>query len=243
MIKFSKKWEGVVDNTGLQEYGEMLAAACRDIYEGHDRLSKLPVYFIAHSFGGLVVEQALLLGIGVDQDLDYTVDPAAGILFMGTPHRGSQLATWGYQMRKLTPPRIRAETRSGFKELKKDSNVCTVVENQFRTEAQHGKLKHIKQFSFYETIVMPGFAKLIVPKSSAVLPAEPSSPIHGTHISMVQFEGKLDPEYARVKNQLISWKLPVGRKVSGEGSVLILPVEKLQGQIEDVSPGISMLIA
>jgi hypothetical protein len=189
-----------------------------------------------------VVEQALLLGIGVDQTLRYIVDQTAGILFMGTPHDVAELSKWGSHMRKTIPAHIRAAIRPVLEVLTTTSDACQVVEIQFRKESQYGKLSHIKLFSFYETTIMRGFAREIVPKRSAVLPTVPNCPIVGTHVSMVQFEGKIDSEYAKVKNQLIDWTILVGGEVPG-GSVLILPVEKLQGQIEDVSQGISMLIA
>lgn len=55
-----------------------------------------PLIFIGHSLGGLVIQKALLHS---DESPDVLsndiVDSTAGVIFLGTPHRGSTLAIWG----------------------------------------------------------------------------------------------------------------------------------------------------
>ncbi|KAH7383979.1 hypothetical protein BKA66DRAFT_570163 [Pyrenochaeta sp. MPI-SDFR-AT-0127] len=52
------------------------------------------IIFIAHSLGGLVCEEALNLS-SKRQDLASILPNTFGVIFMGTPHGGSQLAAWG----------------------------------------------------------------------------------------------------------------------------------------------------
>jgi hypothetical protein len=50
--------------------------------------------FVAYSLGGLVREEALNLS-RKRQDLVSILPSTLGIIFMGTLHRGSRLASWG----------------------------------------------------------------------------------------------------------------------------------------------------
>lgn len=55
-----------------------------------------PIIFIGHSLGGLVIQKALLHSDGSPDELySDVVNSTAGVVFLGTPHRGSNLASWG----------------------------------------------------------------------------------------------------------------------------------------------------
>ena len=56
-----------------------------------------PIVFVAHSLGGLVVKQALIEARKQthDPDLLDIHDSTHAVIFFGTPHRGSDLASWG----------------------------------------------------------------------------------------------------------------------------------------------------
>jgi hypothetical protein len=58
-----------------------------------DRPRDRPLIFIGHSFGGIVIEQALVSAI--NQGFEHVAIATAGILFLGTPHRGSAASKWG----------------------------------------------------------------------------------------------------------------------------------------------------
>jgi hypothetical protein len=58
-----------------------------------------PLIFVVHSLGGLVVKTALLHANEARTQstthISAVVDSTHGMLFMGTPHRGSEQAQWG----------------------------------------------------------------------------------------------------------------------------------------------------
>ena len=58
---------------------------------------KRPIVFVAHSLGGLVVKQALIEARKQTHDLELLdiYDSTHAVIFFGTPHRGSDLASWG----------------------------------------------------------------------------------------------------------------------------------------------------
>ena len=53
-----------------------------------------PLIFVGHSFGGIVIEEAITDSIS-DKDRGYLAMSTVGIVFLGTPHRGSASAKWG----------------------------------------------------------------------------------------------------------------------------------------------------
>lgn len=210
VVKFAKDW-GNASTEGLKSYGQALALAVRNELQNQ---AGRPIYFLPHSLGGLVVEQALLESIGSDVSLHTVAEWTAGILFFGVPHQGSHLAKWGSALRKLIPQSIRSSNKKVIDVLKTDSQVCQNLDEDFQKEAKHGKLKSIKLFSFYETRKLPGFSNLVVPEKSAVLKADFKCAIEGDHKSMTRFTGPNDPEYCKVKGQLIYWLLPENAAVA-----------------------------
>jgi len=135
-------------------------------------------------------------------------------LFFGVPHQGSHLAKWGSALRKLIPQSIRSSNKKVIDVLKTDSQVCQNLDEEFQQEAKHRELKHIRLFSFYETRKLPGFTNLVVPEKSAVLKADFKCAIEGDHKSMTRFTGPTDPEYGKVRGQLISWLQPENTPVA-----------------------------
>lgn len=49
-----------------------------------------PLIFIGHSFGGLVIEQAITKANSAEGSYEYLVNSLGGILLLGVPHRGSK---------------------------------------------------------------------------------------------------------------------------------------------------------
>jgi hypothetical protein len=76
---------------GLCRYRKALAYA---ISNSRPNKAKRPLFFIAHSLGGLVTEQALLVSLEPNEPRLQSIPACtAGIVFMGTPHSRSYLAT------------------------------------------------------------------------------------------------------------------------------------------------------
>lgn len=88
---------------------------------------------VAHSLGGLVVEKALNLSRGaVEKALRQVEQEAAGVVFLGVPHCGADLAAWacmGTRMVKL----IRHANKAIVEVLRPSSEVLREVEIGFRS--------------------------------------------------------------------------------------------------------------
>jgi hypothetical protein len=202
----------VAGSNGLLDHGNSLAHAVVALRQTIDQTRAL--IFVAHSLGGLVCEQALLVSnkAGADTRLRSVAEFTRGIVFMGTPHRGSDLASWGHNLAKHLS-RFRSVNRKLVKTLEVDSDILRAVEEDFQKMVlTPGYLTKIKVFCFYEEIGMTGFGK-IVSKDSAILPQYPNASIHANHRGMTQFKGANDSGYVAVSSLLSNWvedlKLPV----------------------------------
>ena len=62
-----------------------------------------PIVFVAHSLGGLIVKQALIEARKQTHDLDLVdiYDSTHAVIFFGTPHRGTDLASWGFLLSNI----------------------------------------------------------------------------------------------------------------------------------------------
>jgi hypothetical protein len=84
-----KLW-GMAGSNNLRGHGKDLAFAVSD--RRRDCRSR-PIVFVAHSLGGLVCQQTLLICVEGDRNLEKVFKSTLGVIFMGTPHAGSDLAT------------------------------------------------------------------------------------------------------------------------------------------------------
>jgi len=51
--------------------------------------------FIGHSFGGLVIEQAIVIANSAGGPYEYLINSLGGVLLLGVPHRGSKTQSLG----------------------------------------------------------------------------------------------------------------------------------------------------
>jgi len=60
-----------------------------------------PIIFIGHSFGGIVIEQAVVTARLTGSLYEPLVDMIGGIILLGTPHQGSDMQKWGSLLARL----------------------------------------------------------------------------------------------------------------------------------------------
>ena len=140
-----------------------------------------PIIFVVHSLGGLVCEQvkicsnhrrmlkrltkfeALLICRGAAEVyMQKVLDCTSGIVFMGTPHVGADLAKWASIFTSLSAV-VRRNARELVDVLKPGSEVLAALQQEFHTmlDARREALKpRIKIFCFFEEIPVMG-AKVI----------------------------------------------------------------------------------
>jgi len=211
-FEYDSKWFEDPDHVTLRDCARRLLR-CLVLDRSHGRQSRMcstrrkrPLVFIGHSFGGLVIKQALVFAnkIGTHEtdyeDFQSIVKATAGIVFLGTPHRGSNFAEWGFwkamtgQMLgyKAYPQQLKAlqidSTTSILQELNED----------FRSIRNSDNLLNLRVVCFYETKEVP--LGIVVSKESACLDDAVCEGLAANHMEMNKFTGKDD--YPLVKNQL-----------------------------------------
>lgn len=146
--------------------------------------------------GGLVVKQAYILGRS-DSAYREIVESISAILFLSTPHRGSDLA----EIFQRTLKALNPNSNFYISELRSKSKTIETLNDQFRHIAPK-----LDILSFYETRqTFVGGAKLmVVEKASAILgyPDEIPIPLNADHHNVCKFDNPQDPNYISIRNGL-----------------------------------------
>lgn len=168
--------------------------------EGERRLDigSAPIIFVAHSMGGLIVKKAFILGQN-DEHYRELIRAVSGIVFLSTPHRGSNLAE---VLNKILSACIFAfSPKQYISELNINSPTLQEINEQFRNLAPNVSL-----VSFYETLktAIGPSQVMVLQKDSSILgyPGEISKPLDADHHDVCKYTSQQDPNYISVRNIL-----------------------------------------
>lgn len=150
-----------------------------------------PLIFIAHSLGGIVCKDALLLSSRSDETIVQTVfNDTLGLMFMGTPHTGASLAWWAKV--PATALGVVKSTNKNLLDILETSNETLArIQNEFlqKVQSKINTTHEIHIACFYETLPMHHFQQ-IVSSDSAILPGFNHISLHADHKNMVKFRSK-----------------------------------------------------
>ncbi|KAK2803364.1 hypothetical protein FQN50_007023 [Emmonsiellopsis sp. PD_5] len=173
-----------------------------------------PIIFVAHSMGGIVVQEALTKShASSDAHVEDVYRATFGISFMSTPCRGSGLAFWASiggkflsTMKRTNGPLLRI--------LKQGSEVLDGIQERFhalvhkRQDAAFRQMENlsypIRIHCFFEELSLKAVGK-VVERESACMDGWPSSSIHANHMDMVRFANAEDSGFKRVAGVLWAW--------------------------------------
>lgn len=103
-----------------------------------------PIIFIAHSLGGLVVKDALKKSrdaAGESADFRSIFESTRGIVFLGTPHRGSRAATLGTLVARMVRVFNRDANVSLLCSIEEDSEILERISDDFLTTRAAGDIR------------------------------------------------------------------------------------------------------
>lgn len=97
-----------------------------------------PIVFVCHSLGGLVVKQALIVANSYKHNERHPTLAAifmhtAGVIFMGTPHRGSSKEPYGDVIAKIAKLALQQPNKQLLQTLRQDSHILEGQRNDFTT--------------------------------------------------------------------------------------------------------------
>ncbi|KAK6350003.1 hypothetical protein TWF696_006255 [Orbilia brochopaga] len=162
-----------------------------------------PIIWIGHSLGGILIKRALIYsnscGVDHNERLRSIKVSTQGILFMGTPHMGSDLVKWGSLARKLLSffPGMRLDSTM-LSMLGQNSETLQNINTLFTGVASSFEIVYF--YEELETLLPTGQHEIIVPYSSAIVdsPNTEKIGVHGTHHTMVKFRDESSPGYSDV---------------------------------------------
>ncbi|EXJ68612.1 uncharacterized protein A1O5_08406 [Cladophialophora psammophila CBS 110553] len=211
--KFVRSFGPVSSNT-IRDHGRVLAGALdstRDVAGYPTR----PIIFIAHSLGGLVCEYAILLS-----EKDYLANSTIGIITLGTPHEGSNLANWSKILSGIA--KVFPASNKIVDALRPCSEELGSLQDDFflmlrRRRQRREPVPDI--VCFYEELEMNRALGLIVTKRSATLSSYRKYSLHGNHVSMVKFSGRSDAGYQAIMREIKMWVKEIEGKKTGSQAV------------------------
>ncbi|KAF4437480.1 P-loop containing nucleoside triphosphate hydrolase [Fusarium austroafricanum] len=166
----------------------------------------LRLIFVMHSLGGLVVQNALDLSRSSPElHLNRLESNTVGLIFMGTPHFGSNKARWGGYCTAMVGL-VSKPNKNIVKVLERDSEMLATIQNKFHEvlRLRQAKDRPISITCFYEELASP-VVGTIVEMNSAILPGYSSYGIHADHMGMTKFTGSLDKGYEAVSGEMMRW--------------------------------------
>ncbi|KAL6879276.1 hypothetical protein J3F83DRAFT_295651 [Trichoderma novae-zelandiae] len=198
--KVTKYSRGAINwNSILSHSKDLLFALLRE------RRSNRPLVFVAHSLGGVVVKQ-MLAESSWPLGSHYTdiVESTAAVIFLGTPHRGSQdVANFGEVVRSFvsslgmeTTPVILDALRMKTTDLERAQEGFSKVWQKY----------DFKVKTFQEGLSLPKLRRKVVPGFSSLIGdhREHAETLQANHLEMCRFSGPDDPNYRKVSGELCS---------------------------------------
>ena len=124
-------------------------------HRGDEDETARPIVFIAHSLGGIIVKQALVLAQD-EAEYESIKNHTTGIFFFATPHKGSDFANYGRALAKLSTRLLNRPNPMLIKALKSNSQTLLDLTEEFTTLAPNFQIA-----TFYELKPMGVFRSLV----------------------------------------------------------------------------------
>ena len=168
---------------------------------------------MAHSLGGLVCKKAILRSRNnPEAHLRDLFECTRGIVFMGTPHRGSWMADW-VGMPASALGLFKSVNKSLLEILETDSQLLEAIQVDFlamiREQREGGRPLEVT--CFFEELPLWKDRK-VVSKESATFEGYNPISIHANHINMVKFASAGESGFTSVLGELVRWKSQIGER-------------------------------
>lgn len=163
---------------------------------------KKNLVFIAHSLGGIVVKDALSRSRNETTWIEEILPATIGVIFLGTPHHGSKMASLAKQVMKLVEIFYQDTNTKIIRALEEKSDVLERVTRSFGQVLGAGK---IKVHSFQEAEKTNGV--MIVENHSSKIGYlnETTGTIYADHRDMARFRSEDDRGFQSVVAVLDRW--------------------------------------
>jgi hypothetical protein len=183
-----------------------------------------PIIFVAHSLGGLVCKEAILLSRNnPEMHLKKIFDCTKGIIFMGTPHTGSWMADWA-KIPASALGIVKSTNLTLLKILETDDQLLESIQVGFLAMIRdlRESNRRLEVTCFFEELPLPVVGKVVSKESATFAGYNPIS-IHANHRDMVKFTSADETGFKRVLGELTRWEAELRSSMTGESSPSIEP--------------------
>ncbi|KAL8415662.1 hypothetical protein RB596_006317 [Gaeumannomyces avenae] len=201
------RWDAGALHKNLEDHGRDLIDA---IVGARDQDPGRPLVLIGHSFGGLIIKQALVTAFGnnnhhiINQRNQHIQDVICGVIFLGTPHQGSYYTLLSRLYCQFTAWRGANTELLSYLDVRNVSSAK--LEKQFRNEccrADRPKLLHT--FDFVEakgTMVWGLLMRPVVNQDQGTRPGSECIKLDTDHFGLKEFEDRNDNNYVKVRRAI-----------------------------------------
>ncbi|KAH8719384.1 hypothetical protein GQ44DRAFT_623397 [Phaeosphaeriaceae sp. PMI808] len=193
----------------LKEYGRLFLADIEKIRDTVE-LQRRPLIFICHSYGGVLLSHCLVRASTLEEESRRSLYKSCyGMLFFGTPHRGSPKDDILKMVEQPYPNRVPALMQTApdsgelkfqlqlFSDLVRDRQIGSFYETEptpAPSQAESGEWRRAGQpvlqvSEVSATLQFPGFR-------------ERKIPVNANHTNMVKFGSRVNPTYTTVLRML-----------------------------------------
>ncbi|EXA31563.1 hypothetical protein FOVG_17184 [Fusarium oxysporum f. sp. pisi HDV247] len=201
-FNYDSKWFMNAPQQRLSNISDTLLVSLRN--ERHKATGR-PLIFIGHSFGGNLIEQTIVSAFRRSEYFEIA-ESTVGVVFLGTPHRGSAAASWGVLITSLAPPQFTVEKRI-LTDLEEQSSSLTDRLHDF---SRWLFVESVPVVCFFEQLttdyssrmgavgkIIPS-RELVVPETSACIDGHLKISLHADHFKINKFYGPDDPSFKLV---------------------------------------------
>ncbi|TGJ83296.1 hypothetical protein E0Z10_g5439 [Xylaria hypoxylon] len=180
--------------------------------------AEVPIIFIAHGLGGIVVKDAI-------RRSELCQSRTKLIVFLGTPHRGSSSGGWGVIASNLVSLALQDSNKRIVQTLEPNSEILDNIHDEFLKIVHRAS---IKVHSFQEARPISGVVDDYSSKVGLPPFSETVESIDANHMQMARCKNKLDSQYQAVsgvlKQFIRSGKLS-GDNIRAQESVLAIQIQ------------------
>ncbi|PGH13280.1 hypothetical protein AJ80_06390 [Polytolypa hystricis UAMH7299] len=196
---YNSLWDCKGAVTRIHDFGQRLLTEIYGVSAGQKN-GHIPIVFIGHSMGGIVIKKAYLLA-KQDPNFLHIAKRFHTIFFLATPHRGADSAAMLKNILRI--PGLYG-SKDYVDELVPGSMTLQVINDGFRHED-----KDLRLWSFFETIEMNmGHSRqIIVGRDSAILAGsahERVSSLDADHRNICKFKSSSDSNYKVLRTSLLT---------------------------------------
>ncbi|TWU78230.1 hypothetical protein ED733_008038 [Metarhizium rileyi] len=208
---YSRKNDRSASDNFIHQHAQTLVTSLT-LYRKSEGTFRNPIIWVCHSLGGILVKRALLysndLRMTHHEDYRSIYVSTFGLIFLGTPHVGSDAATWGLMLQGMADaimPRKFFESESVLlKTLKKDNETLANINNHFLDIYQRFRIHMVHEN--HKTDIKG--TKITIVDANSASPQLPGVTYYGveaTHSQMCKFASSNAPGFRAVSTDIRQW--------------------------------------